>query len=102
MKSFVVLIGAVLLGGSLLERGDRADYWYRRFVEDRNLTPADLPRERYQEIQERYYDTGALAAALPPDHLGVHLPGDRTQGRYLADLVDVFHADHGLLQPREM
>jgi len=59
--------GGIMLGAGLPDYQSNQNYWYGRFHSDRQLKE-QIPRSRWMEIQQRFYDGRNLAASLIPQH----------------------------------
>lgn len=57
----------VLIGAAVGDGGQDEDYWYRRFRRDRGLDYR-LPREKWREIERRYYSANRALEELDPGH----------------------------------
>lgn len=80
----------VLIGAALSEEDPDEDYWYGRFHRDRSLSHR-LTRERWREIEDRFYSARRALGEMPPDHPPVVFAEAEREWEHLLEPRDEFY-----------
>lgn len=80
----------VLVGAAVGDGGQDEDYWHRRFQRDRGLEYR-LPREKWREIERRYYSADRALEELDPGHPPVVFVDADREWEHLLEGRDEFY-----------